>query len=173
MSRAYVAIALVVALAGCTGPSASELPPSPASQPTALPIVSDVVTIVDHDVDLVGVEHDEFCRSGGGPELQRIDGALIRSGTDHLAIHVEVAPTYTSLQVGYSIDDGDTTWLEPVAGGDRGEFTIPVPLEMTEKSEPRWRFAYQLNLPVAPQECYTGAGSGHRSILIEAVPAPG
>lgn len=163
-------LAVAFLLAGCVSGSTAGPEPdigTPASPADEIGLSSPLL-IVDHDIDLVGLEWDVMCRNGGGPALERTD-ALIAPGVDHLDVEVTAAPTYTSLQVGYSLDNGTVTWLPPVFAGSTRQ-VIPVPSSAVERVDVRWVFFYQLNLPGVPQDCYTGAGSGARSIRIEAMP---
>lgn len=48
---------------------------------------------------------------------------------------------------------------------------MPVPHDAVKTDAERWTFYDQLDNPVAPQDCYTGAGAGWRMICIMALPA--
>jgi hypothetical protein len=102
--------------------------------------------------------------------LKRVDGAFILNGTQTLTF-VVAAGTQTGLQAGYAIDGGAKKWL-PVVTATTKSFSVEVPSDSHEDQAARWTFWYQLNVDAAKQDCYTGFGTGERSIRVTAVAAP-
>lgn len=136
---------------------------------SAVPANVQPAIIVDYEAVVLGAESDVQCRNGGGPQLER-SGPRIEAG--HGSLHFTVtAGTQTGLQAGYAVDDAEPTWLPVVTGGTR-EFDVEVAPDAVETDAARWHFWYQLNLPGAEQDCYTGAGTGPRAIRILAQPTP-
>lgn len=154
-------LVIAILLSGCVGQQAAS-----AELGSPLPPPEDTL-IVDHDITLLGVEYDALCQYGGGITLERVESSLIANGTVALDIQIEADPTYPGVQVGYSVDGGETVWLDPVIR--EGRFEVALDPGQWEVNEPRWTFWYQLNPPPAPQECYTGVGTLHRAIKITAI----
>lgn len=161
-------IPLCAFLAGCAANPAETATLSTEAQAPVAAVLDEPAVLVDHRVLLLGAEFDVLCRQGGGLVLERLP-PLILPGTASIEIAIDPG-TYTAVQVGYAIDEGDIAWL-PSVTGTASLRTLDVPKETFETGGPRWTFHYQLNLPVAEQECYTGAGGGPRSIVITALPA--
>lgn len=144
------------------------------------------LTIVDSEQQLPAFEADVLCTFGGGPRQPRSNNPIAQ-GADHLEVQVEVAPTYTGLQVGYTVDgngadhekDVNTsiTWLPVVPGGQTETFEVPVPPGQVEWRNgmdlgTRWDFYERLQPPRGGGDmCYTGAGAGEMHILVTAVRA--
>lgn len=163
--RLYAACLLPLLLGGCVG-----VPSADTADGEADPWAGAMrQTLVALDAP-AHEEADVACVFGGVAPLDRAGGRVL-DGSGTLEFAVRVDGTYTGLQVGYAIDDGPVTWLDTVAGGSEHTFVVDVPpgTEELPRGAHRWSFHYQLNVPNAEQECYTGAGSGAYGILIEAV----
>lgn len=117
-------------------------------------------------------EADAMCLFGGAPALPRVDGNHILPGTETLEVEIEVPPTYTWVQMGYSLDSEEgTTWLEPVGPGSSETLLVDVdPFQAEGPDETRWTFYKRLQPPNAEQTCYTGAGVGPLSVSVVAMP---
>lgn len=113
-----------------------------------------------------------MCLFGGASPLPRVDGNHILPETETLEVEIEVPPTYTWVQMGYSLDsDEATTWLEPVGPGSSETLFVDVDPSQTEgPDETRWTFYKRLQPPNAEQTCYTGAGVGPLSVSVVATP---
>lgn len=128
----------------------------------------------------MGFQLDVLCLSGGGVEMRRADG-LVLNGTTFLEASVTAPITATGLQLGYVLVTGKPgydetaqkgiTWLDAVRDGSR-TFRIPMPANGTESPDGDgvlWHFYSRMNVPVAPQDCYTGAMVGDYVLHVDAV----
>jgi hypothetical protein len=172
----WLPLSLACLLAGCT-----ETPSPPPADVAAERIVGgeedpwtggDRILAVDWHAETT--EFDiPACVGGGGIELDR-EGP-IAPGTERLEVTLETDETWSGLQVGYSLDGGDSiTWLPTVRGGPETHL-VPVAPEQWETGEDggeRWSFHHQMNVPEpASQECYTGGGTGAWHVVVTAVRA--
>lgn len=167
-------LTLALTLAGCTGesPSSTALPAEPATVEDPW-MGADRVSVLDWHAGTQ--EFDALCLMGGAAfELERSGPVL--PGTHHLEVTVATEGTFTGLQVGHSVDNGDTIrWLPTVRDGPEtfevavsdGEWEPPADFE---QGDDVWSFHHQMNLPEpATQDCYTGYGDGEWHIVVEAV----
>lgn len=164
-SQRLVLLLVPLLLAGCVGS------PQPDATPVAAaslvdPWTGDREELVHVQNAGMGYEFDVLCRFGGGVEHERSDGR-VWEGTDRIEVTVRSTPATTGVQVGYSLDGGEVTWLP---AGD-GVHTLDVAPDQAETPDGplRWAFHHQMNIPLAPQDCYTGFSTGGYSFLIEAV----
>jgi hypothetical protein len=152
-----------------------------ASQASSRANLSSVTAIVDLHSTPPAFEFDVLCQGGGGPSLPREEAAYLLPGTDELRIEVEIAPSYTSMQVGYVLDSNaadhasennrSITWLPQIGPGEQRTFTVNVSSDQVEKpGEERWTFYQRMQPPGVDDVCYTGGGTGEKHIEIEAVP---
>lgn len=139
---------------------------------TAEPRLEEPTTIVQIENPPEAFEADVMCLFGGAPPLPRVDGNHILPGTETLEVEIEAPPTYTWVQMGYSLDsEEEITWLEPVGPGSSETLLVDVDPSQTEgPDETRWTFYKRLQPPNAEQTCYAGAGVGPLSISVVATP---
>lgn len=145
----------VLAAAGCAAPS--ELPEGGVS-PEPVEFLA--------EYGEKGLQADVLCTFGGGHAVARVKG-YVASNMSELVVEVFANGTFSGVQVGYSVDDAEPVWLDPVAPPG-GQTTIPIERASGESGpqDERWRFFAQLNVPAATQDCYTGAGNGDYHIVI-------
>ena len=170
----WLPLMLALTLAGCAGeaPPPTEAGPAPAA-PEDPWMGADRVSVLDWHAETR--EFDALCLMGGAAfELERSGPVL--PGAHHLEVTVATEGTFTGLQVGHSVDGGDTIrWLPPVSQGPEtfevpvstGEWELPADFEDGDEV---WSFHHQMNLPEpATQDCYTGYADGKWHIVVEAV----
>ncbi len=158
-------------LAGCAEDAAAPVDEAPVrgerdvSDPWA---GGDRLVVAERTSGDMAMEFDVVCVFGGGVELSR-SGDRIAAGTSHLEVTLTVPAVYTGYQVGYSIESGETVWLDTVAAGEEAVQAIEVAPDQIEEDGRKWTFHMRANVSSAEQDCYTGGGHGDLRITIEAV----
>lgn len=176
MRGVALVLSLVFVISGCLTNQTSPSAPEPLGPATALGQAFPPQLLVN--ATFVGQEWDVLCLFGGGPLLRREDGWVL-PGTTIILVQVSVDPTFTGMQVGYTIDgdgrdhirdDPRAVWLGPPVRGGDAEWRIQVLPNQTETpGKLRWHFYEQMKLPGPDQPCYTGGGTGRWSVRVEAL----
>lgn len=160
MRSAFLVIALAAVLSGCAAGEPG-LPAGGGDHPAA------AGPVLIAQAEWSGSAADLACATGGS-SVPREQGVHV-NGTRKLLVEVEMAPTWTGIDVGYAYDEEETVWFASF-GPPGGSAEIPVdPTQWESRTRKNvWTFPYRFNVAAAPQDCYTGAGTGTMSIRIVA-----
>lgn len=153
-------VTAVLLTAGCAGSGETRDHGAP-TRDERQPETSPDILLAERQWSLgTGEELDILCAMGGEFELERVKGALVGRGAQKVVFTVSGGDANTGIQLGYSLDDAEPTWLD-VARLEDFRAEVPVGPDQHESTEFRWHFFFRQSVTGKPEECYTGASLEH------------
>lgn len=150
-----VPMVLLVATAGCVG--------NEDSRPTASGEDAQAYVEVVAMEPVQGVYASQPDRSGD--EIQRTE-QFVRNGTTELWFQANWSGENTGIQLGYALDEADTTWLEATEPGAITKVAIDP--DQWETGERRWTFYWRPTSEIGP-----GASLGsNANVLVKSLADP-